>query len=278
MLPESQLYTFIDQEKKFALYFLEGQKLIHDLVLTHHLKKGGFSYFRSAVLGVQLMLALLKKGEYFCFYIDAESPYFRLKIEMNAMGLMRGVLYPENLASEPESIQGIARLVKFLPHAESPYQSTLDLRDVSLDEIINLVLSRSYQVESRVELAQVSDQSFMLHQLPLISREDPSDIEEAFRQYQEPLNQFMARGLSTLEDIQQELTHMGFKYLAHRPVQFSCGCSKTQMITNVQSYAKTSNEDIFLPGENSLQVICEYCKTAYQITVTDIEERSAAPS
>lgn len=73
MLNPSQLYTFIDQDKKFALYFLEGQKLIHDLVLKNPMQQGGFSYFRSAVLSVQLLLGLLKHGEYFCFYIDKDE-------------------------------------------------------------------------------------------------------------------------------------------------------------------------------------------------------------
>ena len=97
MLNDSQLFTFIDKDRKFALYFLEGQKLIHDLVLTHRLREAGISYFRSAVLSIQLMLGLLKQGEHFCFYIDSETPYFRLKIEMNAAGLMRGMLYPNEL-------------------------------------------------------------------------------------------------------------------------------------------------------------------------------------
>jgi molecular chaperone Hsp33 len=46
MLKQSHLYTFIDPGKKFALYFLEGQKLIHDLVLTHGLQQDIFAYFR----------------------------------------------------------------------------------------------------------------------------------------------------------------------------------------------------------------------------------------
>ena len=83
MLKQSQLYTFIDYDKKFALYFLEGQKLIYDLILTHNLKKSGFSYFRSSVLSVQLMMGLLKHGEHLCYYIDLVSPYFRLTIELN---------------------------------------------------------------------------------------------------------------------------------------------------------------------------------------------------
>ena len=31
LLPDSRLYTFIDEPREYALYFLEGQKLIQEL-------------------------------------------------------------------------------------------------------------------------------------------------------------------------------------------------------------------------------------------------------
>ena len=77
-LPDSRLYTFLDEQREFALYFLEGQRLIHDLVLTHAVQGPGFAYFRDAVLSVQPMISLIKRGEQIGFYIDSEDPYFRL--------------------------------------------------------------------------------------------------------------------------------------------------------------------------------------------------------
>ncbi len=275
MLKQSQLYTFIDQDKKFALYFLEGQKLIHDLVLTHDLKPGGFSYFRSTVLSVQLMMGLLKHGEYFCFYIDSESPYFRLKIEMNTQGLMRGMLYSDNLNVAPDTITGQVRLVKFFPNSEMPYQSTIDLKDVAIDEIMNRVLSMSYQVKSRIFISSKSDQSVMIHQLPLTSHEEPSDLDAAFTSYIDPLNDIMATGLTDQAAILKAFEDKGFKYLAGQTVEFKCGCSKKQMIDNVIKFSKTGNEDLFLPGKDVIELVCEYCKTAYRITKRDIQESSS---
>lgn len=272
MLQESRLFTFIDQDKKFALYFLEGQKLIHDLVLTHHLKSGGFRCFRSAVLSVQLMLGLLKQGEYFCFYVDSESPYFRLKIEMNAEGLMRGMLYADELDPDNLRVNGQLRLVKFLPHADMPYQSTIELDGVGMDDIINQVLARSYQVNSRIFLAQDADQGFMLHQLPLSSREDSSDLGAAFNQVVAPLQTVMSKGLIDPEAIRAEFQKIGFNYLADREVRFACGCSKQQMVENVRKFIQTSGENLFSPEKDTIEVVCEYCKTAYQITEKDLRE------
>ena len=275
MLKESRLYTFIDREKKFALYFLEGQQLIHDLVLTHNLKSGGFTCFRSAVLSVQLMLSLLKHGEYFCFYIDSESPYFRLKIEMDTRGRMRGMIYPSDLNVNTDIVTGQARLMKFLPETRMPYQSTIELRGVGMDHIINHVLSQSYQVSSRIMVSEASDQSVMLHQLPLSSREEPSDLTAAFDAAVPELKALMAKGLTDPESIRAEFQKIGFAYLADRPVRFACGCSKEQMIENVKTFVRTSGEDLFSQDKPLIEVVCEYCKAAYQITEKDIREHSS---
>lgn len=275
MLKQSQLYTFIDSEKKFALYFLEGQKLIHDLVLTHNMKQGGFSYFRSAVLSVQLMLGLLKHGEYFCFYIDSDFPYFKLKIEMNTQGLMRGMIYADELDAEPELITGKVRLLKFLPRAEMPYQSNIDLESVGIDEIMNQVLSRSYQVSSKIFVSGKSDQSIMLHQLPLTAHEEPSDLDAAFAGYIDPLRKIMEKGLTDRISILNAFNTVGFKYLASQAVEFKCGCSKQQMIENVRKFSGSSDEDLFNPGEDDIEVVCEYCKAAYRICRKDIQKSSS---
>ncbi len=278
MLNDSQLFTFIDKDRKFALYFLEGQKLIHDLVLTHGLREAGISYFRSAVLSIQLMLGLLKQGEHFCFYIDSETPYFRLKIEMNAAGLMRGMLYPNELQSLPGSIQGQVRLVKFFPYSERPYQSTLEVRDVDENEIINHVLAQSYQVNSRIGISCQSDQSFMLHQLPLADKENPSDLAEAYNLCHAPLQKIMAKGLSDNVSLREEFENIGFQYLANKSVQFKCGCSQEQMVDNVKKFADNGKTEIFPPGEDAVEVVCEYCKVTYLITQLNVQEHSSDPS
>ena len=71
MCIRDRLYTFVDRRREFALYFLEGQRLIHDLALIHPVRGAGFAYFRDAVLSVQPMIALLKPGEQLGFYIDS---------------------------------------------------------------------------------------------------------------------------------------------------------------------------------------------------------------
>ena len=272
MLPDSSFYTFIDQERKFAIYFLEGQKLIHDFVLQQGLTTGVFPYFRSAILSIQLLLGQLKKGEYFCFYIDAEEPYFRLKIEMNALGLIRGVFYPEEMSTTTwQEISGIVRLVKFIPSAETPYQSTIDLQNVALSQIVNEVLERSFQVNSRMIISTNSDQSVMIHQLPLFAKEEPSDLNQAFRQFSAPLEEIMNQGLSDKAEIVHAFAEKGLKYLLDRKVAFQCDCSQEQMVKNLKTWTQHHPEELFEVGESSIEVTCEYCKAKYTITKREID-------
>lgn len=271
LLQKSQLYTFIDREKKFALYFLEGQKLIHDLVLTQNLRPQEFAYFRAIVLSVQPMLGYLKTGELFCVYIDADAPYFRLKIEMNAMGLMRGMIYSDALDAAPDIITGKLRLLKFLPSAKMPYESIIALDQVGIGEIINLVLARSYQVNSRIFISEDSDQSFMLNQLPLTEKEEAADLDQAFNHYAGPLQFVMKKALTEKDALIAEMDKLGFGFLAAKPVAFTCGCSREQMIENLRRVAKTAGEALFPPGQDTIEVVCEYCKTARHISRKDIE-------
>ncbi len=83
MLLDSRLYSFIDQTEGFTIHFLEGQKLIHDIALVHHVVGEGFHFFRDIVLSTQLLLAYLKPGEGLGIYLDSNEPFLKYKIEMS---------------------------------------------------------------------------------------------------------------------------------------------------------------------------------------------------
>ncbi len=136
MLAISRLYSFLDHKNGFNINFLEGQKLIHDLVLLHPMKGQGFSYFRETFLGLLPIIFFLKPGESLGLYIDSEDPYFRLKIETNNAGHTRTLLLPEEFNEFPEKISGQIRITKIFSNNKSPYTSMLELKGVNTDEVI----------------------------------------------------------------------------------------------------------------------------------------------
>lgn len=272
-LPESSLHTFIDEAREFALYFLEGQRLIHDLAVIHSIRGKGFAYFRDVVLSIQPMIALLKGGEQFGFYIDSEEPYFRLKIEAAHHGATRCALLPEDFRHFPEAMHGLVRVQKLFPGNRPPYQSVLEAEGLALREIVNRVLTDSYQTNCAVLVSQRSDQSGMLHQLPPLKGEyvvSPEVLRVRREGIESDLREIFARALTDPGQIRNAIQGIGFRFLAARPVIFRCSCSKGRVLQSLARLGERDRADLFHPGEETVEITCEYCKKRYEISRADL--------
>jgi len=272
--PDSRLYTFIDEAREFALYFLEGQRLIQDLALLHNIQRDGFAYFRDVVLSIQPLIALLKHGEQLGFYIDSDDPSFRLKIETSHHGETRCMLYPENFRQLSDTMCGLVRLQKLFPN-HPPYESVIEVDGLPLREIVNRVLRDSYQVNCVMMLSQISDQSVLLHQLPPLRPDEYDYSIDATRarreQIRESLRGIFEKALHMHEDIEQAFSEIGFRRLADRPVRFHCSCSHERMVSNIHPLYQQEGDGLFDPGQAELEVTCEYCKSRYRVSRQELE-------
>ena len=275
MLPESRLYSFIDQKEGFALHFFEGQKLIQDLAVIHTLVGGGFQYFRDAILTFQTMVAFLKPGEGLGVYLDSDNPYLRLKIEMSDQGQMRTLLLPEDLKSFPETITGKCRVTKLLPGDNTPYTSIIKLSGIDSHQVANAILEESYQVKSKVFVSEKSDQSVMILKLPEIN------VNKVQTQYSLSLDQYWDKLSNDLEKlfelgtydystIQTNIESLDLLYLGSKEIKFKCNCSRQRMLDGVRTIVLSSGiEHVFAPDENQIEAKCDYCKTSYLLLRTE---------
>lgn len=275
-LPVSRLYTFIDGPREFALYFLEGQRLIEELALLHGVNGPGFSYFRDVVLSVQPMIALLKHGEQLGFYIDSTDPEFRLKVEAGHHGATRCMVVPQNFGEFPSALHGVARVQKLFPNNRPPYQSVIQLDGLPLGEVVNLVLRDSYQTNSAMIVSQQSDQSMLLHQLPPLRDEEYDYSLESVRRRRDGIRDqasaIFERALLQPEEIAAAFQQIGFRLLASRPVEFRCSCSQERVIQGLRPIYLERKSDLFDPGQESIEVTCEYCKTQYAVSRAELDE------
>lgn len=274
---DSYLYTFVDEAREFALYFLEGQRLIHDLALLHPIRRAGFAYFRDVVLSVQPMTALLKHGEQFGFYIDSAEPFFRLKIETSQSGATRCTLVPEEFEEFPAAMKGMVRLLKIFPNNVAPYESVLEIDALPLREIVNRVLAESYQVQAGIVVSQASDQSVMLLRLPSLAGEgddsrSPVAIDPRRQELKQDLERIFALGLHDREKIESAFGEIGFELLARRQICFRCSCSLGRMIEGIRLAVNGDFEPLFDPDQNALDITCEYCKSRYAVTREDLRQ------
>lgn len=276
-LTESRLYTFIDGPREFALHFFEGQRLIHDLALLQPIRADGFAYFREVVLSVQPMIALISRGEQMGFYIDSDDPFFRLKVEASHHGDVRCVLVPADFHEFPERMWGIVRAQRLFPDNKPPYTSVLRMDGVPLAQLVNQVLEVSYQVNCAVHVARRSDQSVMVHQLPPLARKDAYVYSaEAARlegaRIAEATERIFDRALQRPDEIEAAFGKIGFRLLAVRSVRFRCGCSKDRMVGHILRLGNVDKEDLFDPGQEALEVVCEYCRATYRVSRGDLDQ------
>lgn len=277
MLPESRLYSFIDQKEGFTVNFFEGQKLINDLAIIHEVIGGGFQYYRDAILSLQPMISFLKPGEGLGIYLDSDEPYFRLKIEMSDQGQMRTLLLPEDFNQFPKSINGKCRIVKLSPDDQQPYTSIIKLDDIDFHQVVNKILSESYQINSEVFLSQTSDQSLMIMKLPEINVNKVQtnyvlSIEEYWKKIAEKTQALYDLGTTEQKDIQDTFEAEGLVFLGSKEIKFKCTCSRQRMFEGVRSIIWSSGMDaVFAPNEPHIETKCDYCKTSYLLTREEFE-------
>jgi len=272
MLATSRLYSFLDHKKGVNIHFLEGQKLINDLVITHPMKSQGFSYFRDTFLGLMPIVFFLKPGESLGIYIDSEDPYFRLKIETNSAGHTRTLLLPEEFDQFPETITGQIRVTKIHP-GSSPYTSMLELNKTSPKELINRIFTESYQTNSEVIVSQDADQSIMVTKLPPVNVNSIHDEEESRKEYilknMNFFNETFKLASNDIEEIVRKFESNNLSYLGSRQVDFFCPCNKERTVLNLKGlYA--SDIDYLFQKDPSVEVKCDYCRKVYNITKSDL--------
>ena len=272
MLPESRLYSFIDQKEGFTLNFFEGQKLINDLAIIHSVVGGGFQYYRDAILSLQPMISFLKTGEGLGVYIDSDEPYFRLKIEMSDQGQMRTLLLPEDFNEFPKSITGTCRIVKLSPDDPQPYTSIIKLDDIDFHQVVNKILKESYQINSEVFISQTSDQSLMIMKLPEINVNKIQtnyvlSIDEYWKRIGPQTQELYDLGTTKQVDIQTHFEKEGMIFLGSREIVFKCTCTRQRMFDGIRSIIWSSGIDsVFAPDEAFIETKCDYCKTSYLLT------------
>jgi molecular chaperone Hsp33 len=272
MLATSRLYSFLDHTNGFNVHFLEGQKLIHDLVLLHPMSGAGFAYFRDTFLGLLPIVVFLKPGESLGLYIDSESPYFRLKIETNSAGHTRTLLLPTEFNQFPMKISGKVRVTKIF-NQKSPYTSVIELKEVETKDVINQIFNESYQTNSEVLVADISDQSIMVTKLPSLNVNSSLNETVSRKDYIKKHASFFHDIFETATDDIEKIVTMfeaqGLAYLGSRQLSFYCPCSKDRMVLNLRGLYSTDIDELF-QDDDKLDIKCDYCRTNYEISKADV--------
>jgi len=274
MLATSRLYSFLDHKNGFNIHFLEGQKLIHDLVLLHPMQPSGFSYFRDTFLGLLPIIFFLKPGESLGLYIDSENPYFRLKIETNSAGHTRTLLLPEEFNLFPMKITGKVRVTKIFQSNAQPYTSVIELNDVETKDVINNIFKESYQTNSEVVMSDISDQSIMVTKLPPVNVNSNIDEtvsrKEFIKKHKNFFHDVFESATDDIEKIVKMFEDKDFAYMGSRQIDFYCPCSKDRMVLNLRGLYAGDIDELF-DGKPTVDIKCDYCRKNYVISKSEVQ-------
>lgn len=273
-MDQSRLFTFMDKNNSYNVYFLYGEKLMHDIYNIHNIGPIASKFYDDTILTSLHMINFTKIDENLGYYIDSDEPYFRFKIEMNHQGTMRTLLLPEEFDKFPEELTGKARVTISYPNKQ-PYSSLIELNKTKTNDVFNQMINTSYQVKSDTILGNKS--SVLIRPLP------PSNIDEKFDEIKTTNLETIKAEVGTLliEAVSKEFkteqecinffTENNFNYLGSKEVKFNCPCSKERMVTNLLTLTVDDQKEVFKDGP--VDIRCDYCNTNYNIKESDIKNK-----
>ena len=116
--------------------------------------------------------------------------------------------------------------------------------------------------EERVEIREMQDRATTIDALS-------HGVEHALRST-------LARGLQDPEEIVDAFSKLGFRLLTSRPVRLRCSCSRERMVQNLHRVWKQQGDELFAPGEDVLEAVCDYCKSRYSVAREELERSGPA--
>lgn len=273
MLNDSRLYSFLDSKNNYGVHFLEGQKFIQDLALLHQFNGPTFNYFRDTLLTFQQMMSFLKPGEMFGFYIDSEKPHFRFKLEASYHGKTRALIIPDQLEKMPTQVTGKARLLKMSPGSGTPYSSIVELKNHSISDTANEILTTSYQTQSKIILSSKTDQSILIRKLPQLGGHkittDEVELKDYVKNNEDFFRECFEKNLNDVEGVVNAFEKGSLAYLHSMEVSFHCSCSQEQMVQSIRSLSLADVDYVF-GQDDQIESTCDYCKKVYVVKKDEI--------
>ena len=131
-------------------------------------------------------------------------------------------------------------------------------------------------------LSHRSDQSLILHRLPPLANKDeydysPEAVLARRTEIEGELDGIFDRALTRPEEVRDAFSRIGFRLLATRAVRFRCNCSHQRMVHNVKLLGDEAVAGLFDPGQEALEITCEYCKAVYHLSRADLGGSAGRP-
>ncbi|PLY04714.1 MAG: Hsp33 family molecular chaperone HslO [Desulfuromonas sp.] len=235
--------------------------------------------FGRLLTGGALLSCLLKGKQRLALMVEGNGPLEKISVEADADGRVRGTIRNPVAGLPPRDgrfdVAGAVGRAGFL-HVwkdfglKEPYQSMVQLQSSEIGEDLAWYLTHSEQVPSSIGLGVELDSGgavgvaggFMIQSLP---PGDDAQIEALADKLQQlpPITSLLKEGQGPGQILAEIFAGFELALLHEVPLVYSCPCSNEQIEQMLIGLGR--NELEALAAEHDpVEVVCEYCRTAYR--------------
>ena len=107
--------------------------------------------------------------------------------------------------------------------------------------------------------------------MKLPGNKNEKGLEEYWELIQPKIEKIFAMALNEKQEIVTSFEEMGLIFLNSKEVIFKCSCNRERMLSGIRSLINTgSTVESLFEDKDSIELKCDYCKTSYLITKTEI--------
>lgn len=253
---------------------------------SHHDAKGyALKLLAENTIASVFLSASLKFAGTVTFTTTFSGEFTKIQSDSTPMGLMRAMIPQEELqtvgANEPAVVPQNINVVKLDEHGKRVHESIIEAPGISMGQNLASYLLQSEQIRSAVGIEAQ------------FNKDDPSKLDYAAGFYIEAFPDLEERDIAILEQIVLNLPKF---HDLHKAEGFDldelldqlrgpydidivkeidpkayCPCSKDRMMATLATL-KTEDLKDLRNDNKDLEVVCDFCRTKYTITVQDLDE------
>ncbi len=237
--------------------------------------------------GGALMGCLLKGRQRLALMVEGNGPLGKLAVETDAEGRIRGTIRNPIAGLPPRGerfdVAGAIGKAGFL-HVwkdlglKEPYQSMVQLQTSEIADDLAWYLASSEQVPSSVSLGVELDSAgevaaaggILIQSLPPGDKQQVGQIIERLQQLP-PTTSLLRQGLTPPQILTRIFGELEFGVQTEVPLRFVCPCNEQQIRSMLISLGREELRTL-ADEQEQVEVVCEYCRTAYSLTREQIRE------
>lgn len=241
------------------------------------------------LLTAGVMMGTMLKGEddLITLMIRGDGPIGGITVTADAFGDVKGfvsnpdIWLPAKANGHLDVGRAVGRGVLTVvrdQEAGDPYSSQVNLVSGEIAEDLTAYFATSEQVPSSVGLGVLVGQDtkvkqaggFIIQLMPGCSDETVEKLEAKLKKIQS-VTDFLKKGMTPEDILQEILGDMGLEILDTLPAQFYCSCSRERMTKALITLGQKEITDMISDGK-PVELNCRFCGRKYTFTVDELKE------